>query len=50
MDPQNTHEKNFFDSRNIHEKNFGPMKNPRRHGGMMALDPPDPQWHVTHEI
>ena len=35
---------NILDPRNTHEKIFW------THEGTMALDTPDPRWHVIHEI
>ena len=43
MDPRVTHPKVILDPRNTHEKKFWRDRT-------MALDPQDPQLHVTHEI
>ena len=45
-----THERKSWTHEIPTRKYLEPTKYPRRYDGTMALEPPDPRWHATHEI
>ena len=49
-EPQNIHEKKIRTHKILTRKIFELTKYLQRHGGKMALDPQDLQWHMTVEI